>query len=117
MQIARDGEEALQKLQEEPFDLIVMDLIMPRMNGVTALENIEKMGLHIPCIVLTGYISVQMTKQALNFGACDFLEKPCEVDELEKKIEKVLQKGEEVRVNKAWQKLEDTPGASNLLPN
>ncbi|MDZ7579153.1 MAG: response regulator [Deltaproteobacteria bacterium] len=80
------GTEALQKLRYHKFDVIVLDLKMADMDGIEALKTIKIIGPRIQVIMLTGHGSATACEQGLKFGAFDYLMKPCELDDLVKKI-------------------------------
>ncbi len=86
---ARTGLEALEKLSMEKFDGIFLDIKMPEMNGIEALEQIRKKGLKIPIIILTSSSTKEVAIEAMAKGANDFVLKPFEWEELKAKIEKV----------------------------
>lgn len=81
------GDEAIAVLQEESFDVIVLDLKMPGKDGITTLKEIQDLGLFTQTLILTGHGSVDTALNAMKLGAYDYLAKPCEIDELVKKIE------------------------------
>ncbi|MFL0248339.1 response regulator [Clostridium sp. WILCCON 0185] len=81
---ARDGQEAITKLTENPVDLIITDIRMPKVNGIELLKINKEMNL-CPCVVLMSEnCEFKYCKQAVSLGAFDYLVKP--VDELELKI-------------------------------
>ena len=82
-----NGEAALQILGEKDFDVIVLDLKMPGMDGITALKEIGKLGLFAQILILTGHGSIDTALEAVKLGAYDYLTKPCEIDDLVNKIE------------------------------
>ena len=86
------GAEAIRVLEEEEFDVVVLDLKMPGMDGIATLEEIGKMGLFCQVLVLTGHGSVDTALEAMKLGAYDYLAKPCEIDELVEKIEEAGEK-------------------------
>jgi len=81
------GEEALEVLQKMKFDVIVLDLKMPGMDGIATLQEIKDLGLFTETLILTGHGSVDSALKAISIGAYDYLTKPCEVDELVEKLE------------------------------
>ena len=81
------GDNAIRTLDEEEFDVIVLDLKMPGMDGMTTLKEIKKLGLFTETLVLTGHGSIETALEALKLGAYDYLRKPCEINELIEKIE------------------------------
>ena len=89
---AHDGESAIRALEEGEFDVIVLDLKMPGMDGITTLKEIKKLGLFTETLILTGHGAVDSAIEAMRLGAYDYLTKPCEVDELVEKFEKAKTK-------------------------
>jgi two-component system, NtrC family, response regulator HydG len=87
---AGDGEAALAAAQTEPLDLVLMDLAMPRMDGMEALTRLKTDYPHLPVLMMTGYGSIDSAVQALKAGAEDYLTKPLEVDEVLIKIARQL---------------------------
>jgi DNA-binding NtrC family response regulator len=81
------GDSAIRALEEVDFDVIVLDLKMPGMDGITTLKEIKKLGLFAETLILTGHGSIDTALEAMKLGAYDYLTKPCEIDELVAKIE------------------------------
>ena len=81
------GKDAVEILENETFDVIVLDLKMPGMDGITTLKEIQALGLFTETLILTGHGSIDTALEALKLGAYDYLTKPCEIDELIAKIE------------------------------
>jgi len=90
-----NGKEALQILGEKDFDVIVLDLKMPGMDGIATLKEIRKLGLFTQTLILTGHGSIDTALEAVKLGACDYLTKPCEIDELVAKIDEAWEKKDE----------------------
>jgi len=88
--IARCGEEALESLDEVSPDLVILDLVLPDINGLEVLSRIRQRSIKIPVIMLTGYGQTSTVVMAMKLGANDFLNKPFYPAELEASIEKVL---------------------------
>ena len=86
------GDAAIQALEEKDFDVVVLDLKMPGMDGVTTLKEIKKLGLFTEMLILTGHGSIDTALEAIKLGAYDYLTKPCEIDELVGKIEGAWEK-------------------------
>jgi len=86
---ARTGLEALKTLSMEIFDGIFLDVKMPEMGGIEALEEIRKKDQKIPIIIITSSSTRESAITALAKGANDFVLKPFEWQELKGKIEKV----------------------------
>ena len=81
------GDAAIGCLEETDFDVVVLDLKMPGMDGITTLKEIKKLGLFTQTLILTGHGSIDTALEAVKLGAYDYLAKPCEIDELVGKIE------------------------------
>ena len=96
--VARDGEDALKKFDEVPIDLILSDIRMPKMDGLSLLEKIKRLSPHTIIILLTGYPSIETAVKAMKNGAFDYLTKPINLDELKVKIDRGL---EMMRLNKS----------------
>ena len=71
-----DGKQALAKLKQGRFDLAMLDLKMPKLDGVEILKRMKRAGVHTPVVVLTAYQSVELAKEAIHLGALDYLPKP-----------------------------------------
>ncbi len=81
------GAEAIRSLENEAFDVVVLDLKMPGMDGLTTLKEIKKLGLFTQTLILTGHGSIDSALEAVKLGAYDYLTKPCQIEELVAKIE------------------------------
>jgi DNA-binding NtrC family response regulator len=88
------GDAAISELEQSHFDVIVLDLKMPGMDGITTLKEIMKLGLFTETLILTGHGSIDSALEAMKLGAYDYLTKPCEIDELVAKIEAAWAKKE-----------------------
>jgi len=78
--------EALDKADEENFDAIILDLMMPEMNGLEALTRLRERNPDLQIILLTGHATVEKGIEAMKLGALDFLEKPIDIQALNAKI-------------------------------
>lgn len=83
---ALDGEQALGKIAGNIYDAIVMDLMMPGIDGLETLKRAMKKKTGLQIILLTGQPSVKIGVEAMRLGALDFMEKPADLDLLETKI-------------------------------
>lgn len=81
------AKEALERLKEKLYDVILLDVKMPEMDGVQALAEIKKLSPGIEVIILTGHASVDAAMEIMKLGGYDYLLKPCPIDELMAKIE------------------------------
>lgn len=87
---AADGEEGLQLARSKSPDLIVLDMLMPKLNGVQVLEALHKEKIDIPVILMTVHGSEEAAVTAFRHGAKDYVIKPFEVDELLEAMERAL---------------------------
>jgi DNA-binding NtrC family response regulator len=85
---ANSGREALDLLNNEPIDVVVLDVLMPDMDGIETLQEIKNIKPELPVIMLTGHGTVESTAEGMRLGAADFLLKPCDCDTLLSSIEK-----------------------------
>jgi len=86
---AGNGLEALKKLSAERFDGVFLDVKMPEMGGIEALEEIRKRDREIPVIIITSSSTREAAIEAMAKGANEYVLKPFEWEELKAKIEKV----------------------------
>ena len=78
----KDGVSADQALQQEQFDLVVLDLGLPRQSGLAVLKNLRKSANALPVLILTARDSIENRVQGLDSGGDDYLVKPFDLDEL-----------------------------------
>jgi two-component system response regulator QseB len=78
----KDGQSADQALKTETFDLVVLDLGLPKLSGISVLQNLRSRGLTMPVLILTARESVEDRVKGLDSGADDYLTKPFDLDEL-----------------------------------
>jgi DNA-binding NtrC family response regulator len=83
---AGNGLEALEKVKKGDFDVVVLDMVMPVMDGIETLERLREERPELQIILLTGHATVEKGVQAIKLGAADFLEKPADIDALMEKI-------------------------------
>ena len=82
VEAACGAEEALEKMQREPADVVLMDLRMPGMDGLAALKTIKERWPETEVVIITGYPSVYTAREAVRLGAFDYLVKPVSPDEV-----------------------------------
>jgi DNA-binding NtrC family response regulator len=88
---AGNGEEALARVEEEEFDIIVTDIVMPGIDGLEVLERSRVLNPRAAVIVMTAYAALETAIAALRRGASDYLEKPFSVDLLKERVQRLLQ--------------------------
>ncbi|GBE27712.1 transcriptional regulatory protein ZraR [bacterium BMS3Bbin03] len=96
---AADAKEALQKLQKQTWDIILLDIKMPGMSGLELQERIREIDPGIVIIIITAYASVDTAVTALKAGAFDYVTKPFDPDELEHLIRNAAEKRQLTREN------------------
>jgi len=86
------GDEALRALMDNSFDVMVLDLKMPGMDGIATMHEMKKLGLFTEVLILTGHGSIDTALEAIQMGAYDYVTKPCEIAELVSKIEAAFER-------------------------
>lgn len=87
-----DGHTALEKIKEEEWDLALVDLKMPGIDGIEVLKTVGKLKPRIPVIIITAYATVENAVEAMKAGAFDYIVKPFTPDELRIRVSKALEK-------------------------
>jgi len=92
--VATDGEEALRMVEAGDFDLVLLDLGLPKLSGFRVLERLEASGQlhHLPVIVVTGRRKVQDAVRCIEYGADDFLSKPVRIELLHARVNSCLER-------------------------
>jgi DNA-binding NtrC family response regulator len=96
-----DGESALVALREREFDVVILDMKMPRKEGIEVLRDLQSFPEHPQVIVMTGFQEVATAVEAMKLGAYDYLTKPTKIEELDIVIRKAAEKGQLMRDNVA----------------
>ena len=79
-----NGAEGLELLERHPVDVVLLDLRMPGLDGISVLRTIKEKWPEIEVVVITGYPSIETAKEAIQLGAYDYLAKPAHPDDLMK---------------------------------
>jgi len=90
---ALSGAEGIQRLRQQAFDVAILDLKMTDMDGIDLLRVFKMMDPKMPVIMVTGHGSERAAREGLALGAFDYLTKPCDLEELVKKIREACQLG------------------------
>jgi DNA-binding NtrC family response regulator len=77
-----DGRSALQRFDEQAFDIVVTDIRMDEIDGIEILEQVTARSKHTKVIIITGYATVEVAREALSKGAFDFIAKPFKPSDL-----------------------------------
>ncbi len=91
IETAGSGTEALEKLKQDLFDVIISDLRMPEMDGIALTKEINQLGLDIPIIVITGFGTIELAVESMKAGAFDFITKPFNLDQIKITVEKAIE--------------------------
>jgi DNA-binding NtrC family response regulator len=100
---ATSGQEALEKLATQDVEVVILDVKMPGMDGLTVLHEIRVRFPLIGVIMLTGHGTIESAVQGMKSGAFDFITKPCDIDELLAKAEEAASRRRDLedRIRKA----------------
>lgn len=90
--VCHDGEEGLYMAETSPYDAIVLDVMMPKMDGFTVLRKLREQYIEIPVIMLTARSEVESRVKGLNSGADDYLAKPFDFGELLARLTAVIRR-------------------------
>lgn len=87
---AEDGESGLALIRKQPFDVVILDLLMPGMNGLEALKQVRQISPKLPVILLTGHGSTREGMEGMRLGAVDYLMKPLAIEDLMEKLQEAV---------------------------
>ena len=94
--VSRDGRDAFHQALHEPYDVIVLDILIPYMDGFEVLGQIRKQGCRVPVLILSAKDGVEDRVRGLNGGADDYLVKPFSFAELTARIRALLRRGSDL---------------------
>jgi len=100
--MAESAKEALEKLGTQQFDIILLDFMMPEIDGINALGEIKKISPHSKIIMITAFASIENAVRAIKKGACEYISKPFKIEALLLMIKQAI---EELRFEKNIKKL------------
>ncbi|MBZ4647891.1 MAG: Response regulator of zinc sigma-54-dependent two-component system [Desulfomicrobiaceae bacterium] len=108
-----DGEAAVEQVRAEPFDAVLTDIRMARMDGITALHHIRAINPALPVLIMTAYSSVESAIQAVREGAYDYLQKPLDFEHLRLALARAVDHGrlklENVRLREVVERASGEP--------
>ena len=90
-EMAADGEEALQKIERLPIDIMIADIKMPKFSGIDLLKQVKEKHPEIPVILITGYGTIDQAVEAMRLGAADYITKPIMDGEIKIVIKKLFE--------------------------
>jgi DNA-binding NtrC family response regulator len=110
------GEKAIASVRETPFDLVILDMVLPRVDGLAVLKDINAVRPDTPVVMITGYASVETAIKAIKMGAADYVVKPFRMEEVDlvvgKALERTRLRSENVYLRR---QLESTYGVQNII--
>ena len=116
---ATSGEEALALLPDHDVDLVLLDVKLPQMDGIDALQAIKRSRPDVPVVMMSGHASVDIAVQATKLGADNFVEKPVSIDRLMLMVRSLLRLRDTLKENRALREAADRPppviGNSHLM--
>lgn len=89
---ARSAEESLRQMDQAPADLLVLDLNLPGMDGLTFFEQVRERWPQTQVVILTGFGDLETARQAIRLSVADFLTKPCHLGDLEQALDRARKK-------------------------
>ncbi|HXS97402.1 MAG TPA: sigma-54 dependent transcriptional regulator [Candidatus Limnocylindrales bacterium] len=92
VELAQNATEGLQKMESHPYDLVLLDLMMPDKSGMEVLQEVRVRDRETPIFMITAYGSVEAAVQALKYGASDYFSKPWDNEKLLIEIERMISK-------------------------
>ncbi|MEG4588052.1 response regulator [Microcoleus sp. MOSTC5] len=113
---AADGETALQLVQAYDYDLIVLDVLIPKLDGISLCRKLRSSGCQMPILLLTALDSSNDRVQGLEAGADDYVVKPFNLEELIARIRALLRRGKATlsSTNLTWEKLQVNPDTTEV---
>jgi DNA-binding NtrC family response regulator len=110
IEMAASGAEAIQKMQEARWDILLTDVKMPGMDGLELQKRAKQLDPHITVIIMTAYASVDSAMQAIKEGAYDYVTKPLDPEDLEQIIKRACEHRQLVRENVELKRRIETTG-------
>jgi DNA-binding NtrC family response regulator len=113
---AAGGEECLRLAAEEPFDLALVDLRMPDLDGLAVLKRLAALQPELPVLILTAFATIDTAIEAIGAGACDYLSKPFRMDEIRLVVRRTLAAQQIIREHRDYrQELRDRYRMENFV--
>jgi len=99
LEAAHDGREALQKVEQNAYDIMILDIMMPNIGGLEVLRRVKEGHPDIDVIMITGLSQIDTAVQAMKLGAFDYISKPFEPDELKLVVQRALERRQLLQEN------------------
>lgn len=119
VETAADGREGLARLDSAAFDLVLCDIKMPNMDGMTFLRTVKSGPADVTIIMMSAYGTIDLAVEAMKLGAYDFISKPFKSDEVRLAVEKVRERNglrrENVRLKEQIRRIEERQGFGGLV--
>ena len=116
LQVKKNGQEAIRDFKNQPYDIVIADLMLPGADGLQVLKEVKARYPECEVIIITGYASLDTAIQAIRGGAYDYIRKPFKLEELEVAVKNASEKILLIRENRhLLQKLKDTMGEMDGL--
>jgi DNA-binding NtrC family response regulator len=116
VEAASDGEEALDKVQDNAYDLVLLDVKMPKRDGMEVLESLSADRPDLPVVMISGHGTVETAVEATKLGAYDFIEKPPDLNRLLLTVRNALDRGELETENRRMRQTITETNAGDLTP-
>ncbi len=113
---AEDGEEALKKLRSDRFDVVLLDVKMPKKDGMEVLEIMAREQIDVPVVMISGHGTIETAVEATRLGAFDFVEKPPDLNRLLLSIRNALDRGQLESENRRMRQTIVERHAGSLTP-
>lgn len=116
VETASDGSEAVDLIKDNEYDLAIVDIQMPVLNGIGVLKEIKSFGIETTVIMITAFASHETAIEAMKLGAYDYITKPFKIDEIKLTIKKAIDKRDLEKENvRLKQELGNKYGFSNII--
>ncbi|MBI1388912.1 MAG: response regulator [bacterium] len=115
VEVAADGEEAWDKLQQRRFDVLISDIRMPGLDGMTLLQKAKELDPALDVVILTAYGTIEMAVKAMKLGAYNYLTKPVNLDELDLLLDQIEKKRRIQTEIEFHREQGDAPGLEGLV--
>ena len=99
VEAVQDGLEALKKIEERQYDVLILDIMMPRIDGLEVLQRVKETHPDIDVIMVTGLSQIDTAVRAMKLGAFDYLPKPFDPDELKLVVQRALERRQLLQEN------------------